>query len=140
MEVLVSQLAAAGITLETRGLDLATWLERVNTNGEYEFTHLTSGATLDTYISGAGRQPLGTDASQVTDEEFDSLIEASDSIIDRDEYLEVMSDAAKRFADIAWVIPLFSPDVPTLARDDIEGLPTHRTLIEFDYAALSWAD
>src|SRR5690606_17292549 len=104
MEVLVANWAAVGITAETRGQDLATWLDLTNTNGDYEVSHITDGVTIDNFACGAGRQPHGMEDSAVCDEAFDAAVVAADAIVDRDEYLAAMSEASKGFADSAWVI------------------------------------
>ena len=137
-DMLVAQLAKVGITLKTRPLDLATWLERVNANGEYEFTNLTSGAKAEAYVCKGGRQPLGRDNSVVCDEAFDRLIGKADAIVNREEYLKTMTEAMKVMADSAWVIPLHQKFTPTLARADLEGFKAYRYRVELDLRKLRW--
>ena len=137
-DMLVAQLARVGITLKTRPLDLATWLERVNTNGEYEFSNLTSGAKAEAYVCKGGRKPLGRDNSVVCDEAFDRLIAKADAIVNRDEYLKTMTEAMKVLADSAWVIPLHQKFTPTLARADLEGFKGYRYRVELDLRKLRW--
>lgn len=139
-DLLVFQMADAGITLETRALDLATWLERVNTNGDYEFSTLTSNAKAETFVCGGGRQPLGRPNSPVCDEEFDRLVEVSDTIIDYDEYIDTMKAMTAQLADSAWLIPIHAKATPTLARADLVGLKDYRFRIEMDLRKLRWAD
>lgn len=137
-DILVAQLAKVGITLKVRPLDLPTWFERVNTNGEYEISTLTSGAKAEAYVCKGGRQPLGRDNSVVCDEAFDKLILKADTIVNRDEYLKTMTEAMKVMADSAWVIPLHQKFTPTLARADLEGFKGYRYRIEMDLRKLRW--
>jgi len=134
----VAQLAKVGITLKARNLDLPTWFERVNTNGEYEFSTLTSAAKAEAYVCKGGRQPLGRDNSVVCDEAFDKLAAASDSILNRDAYLKAMTEMMKVFTDSAWVIPMHQKFTPTLARADLEGFKDYRYKIELDLRKLRW--
>lgn len=139
-ELLTVQLAEGGITLDSRALDLATWLERVNTNGDYEFSNLTSSVTAESFVCGGGRQPLGRPNSPVCDEEFDRLVAESDAIVDPDEYIETMKAMTARFAESAWVIPIHAKSTPTLTRADLQGLKDYRFKIEMDLRNLRWAD
>lgn len=137
-DILVSQLAKAGITLKVRPLDLPTWFERVNTNGEYEISTLSSAAKAEAYVCKGGRQPLGRDNSVVCDETFDKLILKADSIVNRDEYLKTMKEAVNTMADSAWVIPLHQKSTPTVARADLEGFKDYRYRNEMDLRKLRW--
>ena len=139
-DVLVAQLAKVGITLKPRALDLATWLERVNTNGEYEFSNLTSGVKAEAFVCKGGRQPLGRDNSVVCDTAFDQLVARSDTILARDEYERSMAEMMKLLADSAWVIPMLQKNPPSLVRADLEGVKAYRTRLEFDLRKLRWTN
>ncbi len=138
-EVLEPELAAVGITLKSRPMDLATWLEQVFANGNYEISNITGLAKAEDYVCGNGRQPLGMKDSQVCDKTFDDLAAKSDSIVDHDEYLKTMAAMVKRFADDAWVIPTFAKAPPTLERADLVGFKGYRYQSEMDLRNLHWA-
>ena len=139
-DVLVAQMAKVGITLKPRALDLATWLERVNTNGEYEFSNLTGGVKAEAFVCKGGRQPLGRDNSVVCDTAFDQLVARSDTILARDEYERSMAEMMRLLADSAWVIPMFQKNPPSLVRADLEGVKPYRTRLEFDLRKLRWTN
>lgn len=132
-EVLVSQMAQIGVTLDAKPLDLATWFEQVwGEQGEYDFGSITDGVAIEAFQGGQGRAPFGMNTTAVKDEVFDNLVTISDEIVDRDEYLVAMAEMAKVFADSAWVIPLYAKSSPTLARIGLEGIKPYRNLMEFD--------
>ena len=137
-DILVEELAAVGITLKTRPLDLATWLQQVNTDGQYEFSNLTGGVKAESFICGGGRQPIGRPDSEVCDEKFTELVQASDAIIDKDEYVKTMAEMTKQFADSAWVIPTYQKSTPTLTRSDLVGQKAYRFKLEMDARKLHW--
>jgi peptide/nickel transport system substrate-binding protein len=139
-DILVEQMAAVGITLKPRALDLATWLEQVNTNGDYEFSNLTSNVKAESFVCKGGRQPLGRPDSEVCDEKFDQMAAASDSILNHDEYVKAMAAMTKQFADSAWVIPIHQKATPTLTRSDLVGQKPYRFRIEMDARKLHWAN
>ncbi|MCB1547869.1 MAG: ABC transporter substrate-binding protein [Hyphomicrobiaceae bacterium] len=138
-DILVEQMAAVGITLKPRALDLATWLEQVNTNGDYEFSNLTSNVKAEAFVCKGGRQPLGRPDSELCDETFDQMAAASDSILDQGEYVKAMAAMTKQFADSAWVIPIHQKATPTLTRSDLVGQKPYRFRVEMDARKLHWA-
>lgn len=132
-EVLVSQMAQIGVTLDAKPLDLSTWFEQVwGDQGEYDFGSITDGVTIEAFHSDGGRAPNGKPTTQVTTPEFDRLVDTADQIVDRDEYLAAMAEMAKVFTDDAWVIPLYAKSTPTLARTGLEGIKAYRNIMEFD--------
>jgi len=139
-DIVVAQLAEVGITLNARALDLATWLEQVNRNGDYEFSNLTSNVTAESFVCGGGRQPLGRPDTVECDTEFDDLVARSDSVLDADEYIETMAAMTARFAESAWVIPIHAKSTPTLTRADLVGHKPYRFRIEMDLRNLRWAE
>jgi len=139
-DILVEHLAAVGITLKTRALDLATWLEQANTNGDYQLSNLTSGAKAESFTCGAGRQPLGRPDSQVCDDTFAALVAKSDTVLDPAEYVKTMADMTAAFADGAWVIPIHAKSTPTLTRADLVGHKPYRFRVEMDLRHLHWAE
>ena len=139
-DILEVQMADVGITLETRGLDLATWLERAFRNGEYEFSNITGVANAQSFICGGGREPFGMDHSELCLEEFDELVRTSDTILDRDAYLEAMAEMVKVLADSAWVIDIHAKSTPTLAREELVGHKGYRYRAQMDARKLRWAE
>jgi len=139
-DIVVAQLADVGITLNTRSLDLATWLERVNRDGDYQFSNLTSGVTLESFVCGGGRQPLGRPDTVECVPEFDELVQSSDAIIDRDEYIAAMARMAAAFSESAWVIPIHAKATPTLTRAELVGHKPYRLRVEMDLRNLRWKD
>lgn len=139
-DVLEVQLADVGITLETRGMDLATWLEQVFRNGEYEFSNITGVANAQSFICGGGREPFGMEHSEVCVEEFDDLVRTSDALLDRDEYLEAMANMVKALTDSAWVIDIHAKGTPTLAREELVGHKAYRYRAQMDARGLHWAE
>lgn len=139
-EIMEALMADVGITLNARPQDLATWLEQVLRNGNYEISSLTGSAKIEAYACGTGREPLGAKDSPVCVEEFDRLVKESDTITDPDEYATAMQDMAAALADSAWVIPIFAKLPPTLVRADLEGFKANRMLMEMDARNLRWAD
>jgi len=139
-EILEVQLAAVGITLKSRPMDLATWLQQVNTNSEYEIGNITTPAKAEAFICKGGRQPLGRDDSVLCDEKFDALAVSADSQPTREAYVTTMAEMVKVMADSAWVIPLHVKVLPTVARQDLVGFKATRFRIELDFRRLRWAD
>jgi len=139
MEILVAQLAEVGIKAETRGEDLTTWLDRTWTQGNYEMSQITDSAPISQYGCEGGREPLGK-SSTLCIPEFEELLAASDKFVDRDEYLAAMAELTNTFADLAWVIPMFAPKTPQVAKAGLEGIQSVRINNSFDVGNLRWAD
>lgn len=139
-DIMVAHLADVGVTLDTRAMDLATWLEQVNTNGDYEISNLTSNVKAEAFVCGGRRQPNGMPNSEVCSEAFDALAAKSDTILDPAEYVAAMAEMTKAFADDAWVIPIHAKSTPTLTRADLVGHKPYRYRIEMDLRHLRWAN
>lgn len=137
MEILVAQLAEVGITATTRGEDLTTWLDRTWTQGNYEMSQITDSAPISQFGCEGGREPLGK-SSQLCIPEFEDLLAASDKYTDRDEYLAAMAELTNTFSDLAWVIPMFAPKTPQVARADLTGIQEVRINNSFDVRHLAW--
>jgi peptide/nickel transport system substrate-binding protein len=126
-QIFQAEMAEIGITIELRSQDLATWLDQTNTQGQYEVFQITSGATLDQYRCGGGRQPFGKDyMADYCDEEMDALIDALDGILDMDEYIEAQTALHHYVADQGWIFATKKPNVPQLTRSDLVGFREHR--------------
>ena len=140
MEVLTQQLGAVGITVNSRGLDLTTWIDQVFTGpGDYEMSEIRDSATIMQYGCEGGREPLGN-AHPLCIPEFEDQLAVVDSILDEDEYLAAMSDLVHTFADLAWVTVISAPEVPMLMRADLEGIQEVRINNGIDLGAAHWAE
>ncbi len=139
MEILVAQLAEVGITATSRGEDLTTWLDRTWTQGNYEMSQITDSAPISQYGCEGGREPLGK-SSTLCIPEFEELLAASDKFLDREEYLAAMAELTNTFSDLAWVIPMFAPKTPQVAKAGLEGIQEVRINNSFDVGNLRWAD
>lgn len=139
-DVLEVQMADVGITLKSRGLDLATWLEQVFRNGDFDFSNITGVAKAESNVCGGGRQPLGGADSESCVEEFDELVRTSDALLDRGEYLDAMARMVKALSDSAWVIPIHAKSTPTLAREELVGHKGYRYRAQMDARKLRWVE
>ena len=139
MEVLTQQLGAVGITVNSRGQDLTTWLDQTWTQGDYEMSEIRDSANIMQYGCEGGREPLGK-SSQLCIPEFEDQLAVADSYLDEEEYLAAMSDLVKTFADEAWVTVIAAPEVPMVMRADLEGIQEVRINNGIDLGAARWAD
>ena len=125
-QIFQAEMAEIGITVELRSLDLATWLDQVNTQEQYEIFQITSGASLAQYRCESGRIPFGKENAAFCDEEMDRMIDEVDSIIDRDEYVAAMIELHEYVADQGWIFATKKPNVPQISRADLTGFRDHR--------------
>ena len=139
MEILVAQLAAVGITAATRSEDLPTWLDRTWTQGNYEMSQITDSGPISQFGCEGGREPLGK-SSQLCIPELEAMLTASDTFVDRDEYLAAMAELTNTFADLAWVTAMFAPRTPQVARADLAGIQAIRINNSFDIGNITWSD
>ena len=139
MEILTAQMADIGITLDTRGQDLTTWLDQTWTQGDYELGQITDSAPITQYGCHGGREPLGK-SSELCIPEFEDQLVSSDQNTDRDAYIAAMAKLTNTFSDLAWVIPMFAPKNPELARADLQGIQETRINNAFDVRHLTWAN
>ena len=139
MEIMTAQLADVGITLNTRGQDLTTWLDQTWTQGDYEISQITDSAPISQYGCKGGREPLGK-STELCIPEFEDKLAASDKFTDRDEYLKAMADLTNTFSDLGWVIPMMAPKTPQVARGDLDGIQAVRINNSFDVRHLKWAN
>jgi peptide/nickel transport system substrate-binding protein len=139
MEVLTQQLGAVGITVNSRGQDLTTWLDQTWTQGDYEMSEIRDSANIMQYGCEGGREPLGK-SSQLCIPEFEDQLAVADSYVDEEEYLAAMSELVNTFADLAWVTVIAAPEVPMVMRADLEGIQEVRINNGIDLGAARWAD
>jgi peptide/nickel transport system substrate-binding protein len=139
MEVLTQQLGDVGITVNSRGQDLTTWLDQTWTQGDYEMSEIRDSANIMQYGCEGGREPLGK-SSTLCIPEFEDKLAVADTYLDEEEYLAAMSDLVNTFADLAWVTVIAAPEVPMLMRADLEGIQEVRINNAIDLGAARWAD
>jgi peptide/nickel transport system substrate-binding protein len=139
MEVLTQQLGAVGITVNSRGQDLTTWLDQTWTQGDYEMSEIRDSANIMQYGCEGGREPLGK-SSQLCIPEFEDLLAVADTYTNEDEYLAAMSELVNTFADLAWVTVIAAPEVPMVMRGDLEGVQEVRINNGIDLGAVRWSE
>ena len=138
-EILSAQLAAVGITVKGRGLDIGTWAEKVWTTPtpDYEINHITNNAPLSTFGCKGVTPPYGYEAE--CDPKFESFIAKTDAIVDPKKYISEMKATANYIADQSWIIEIFSKNEPGIANAKLTGLAKYRTSYEMDYRNIKWA-
>jgi peptide/nickel transport system substrate-binding protein len=125
-QVFQAEMAEVGITINLRSLDLATWLDQVNTQGQYEVFQITSGAPLTNYGCGRGRQPFGKDNRAFCDDGMDKLIAKVEAQSDWDAYVDAQRELHNYVADQGWIFATKKPNIPVLYRSDLVGIKEHR--------------
>jgi peptide/nickel transport system substrate-binding protein len=139
-QVFQAEMAEIGITIELRSQDLATWLDATNTQGDYEVFQITSGAFLEQYRCGGGRQPFREEAGPC-DATMDAMIDAVDSILDNADYVAAQQELHDYVAAEGWIFATKKPNVPQLSRFDLTGLKDHRfPEPHIDVTGASWSD
>lgn len=134
-----AEMAEIGVTIDLRSQDLATWLDQTNTQGQYEVFQITAGATLAQYRCGRNREPFGKESAGFCDEMMDEMIDAIDSILDRDEYIQAQKDLHHYVADQGWIWATKKPNTPVVYRADLVGVREHRMPVIHVYLAdLRW--
>jgi peptide/nickel transport system substrate-binding protein len=138
-EILSAQLAAVGITVKGRGLDIGTWVQKVwsTATPEYDINHITNNASLLSYGCKGTTPPYGY--SILCDPVFESYITKNDQIINPAKYTAAMKAMTNHVADEAWMIELFSKNEPGIANAKLTGLAKYRTDYEMDYRNIKWA-
>lgn len=139
MEVLTQQLGAVGITVESRGQDLTTWLDKTWEQGDYQMSEIRDSANILQYGCEGGREPLGK-SSKLCIPEFEDQLAVADSYTSEDEYLEAMSNLVKTFADLAWVNVIAAPKVPQLMKANLDGIQEVRINNAVDVRSARWAE
>ena len=139
MEVLTQQLAAAGITVKSRGEDLTTWLDKTWTKGNYEMSEIRDSASILQFGCKGGREPLGK-SSSLCIPEFEDKLAKADAFLNYDDHLAAMSDLAKTFADLAWVNAIAAVQVPMISRADLTGVPAVRINDGVDLRKARWGN
>ena len=140
-QVFQAEMAEIGITINLRSLDLATWLDQVNTQGQYQIFQITSGAPLTNYRCDRNRQPFGRGNQAFCDEQMDAMIDAVETISDYDDYVAAQRELHDFVADQGWIFATKKPNVPVLYRSDLAGIKQHRLPDIHIYAGdLHWSD
>lgn len=135
MEVVTAQLQAVGITVETKGLELATYIEDVlgAEIPRYEFTSLSGPGTIDAWVC-PGR------FTRDCVPEFDALLLEADGAVDLTEWADLRRRAIELHADRAYLIPVGNKNEVSVLRDDLLGLKSYRNASELDFRAMRWAN
>lgn len=135
MEVVTAQLEAVGITVEVKGLELATYIEDVlgAEIPRYEFTSLSGPGTIDAWVC-PGR------FTRDCVPEFDALLLEADGAVDLTEWADLRTRAIELHADRAYLIPVGNKDEVSVLRDDLLGLKSYRNASELDFRAMRWAN
>ena len=139
MEVLTQQLGDVGITVNSRGQDLTTWIDQTLTAGRLR-DERDPRLRQHHAIRLRGRARAARQAHPLCIPEFEDKLAVVDSILDEDEYLAAMSDLVHTFADLAWVTVISAPEVPMLMRADLEGIQEVRINNGIDLGAAHWAE
>ena len=140
-QVFQAEMAEIGVKINLRSLDLATWLDQVNTQGQYEIFQITSGAPLTNYGCGRNRQPFGKDYSAFCDEQMDALIGNVEAQSEWDAYVAAQRELHDYVAEQGWIFATKKPNVPVLYRSDLVGIKEHRLPDIHIYAGdLRWAE
>ncbi|MEJ7799572.1 MAG: ABC transporter substrate-binding protein, partial [Ilumatobacter sp.] len=139
MEVLTQQLGDVGITINSRGEDLTTYLDKTFKQGGYEMSEIRDSANILQYGCEGGREPLGA-STKLCIPEFEDKLAVADSFTDEEEYLAAMSDLVKTFADLAWVTVISAPTVPMIMSADLEGIEEVRINNAIDLGSARWSD
>lgn len=134
MEVVTAQLSDVGITVNTEGRELATYLDEVlGETPDYQFTSLSGPAQIDAWTC-PGR------FTRDCVPEFDELLREADASTSVDEWAELRREAIELHADRAYLIPVGNKDEVSVLRDDLVGLKSYRSASELDFRAMRWAD
>lgn len=138
-EIITAQLAAVGITVKGRGMDIGTWVKEVwsTPTPTYDINHITNNASLLSYGCKGTTPPYGFGI--LCDPKFESYIEKNDQIVDPKKYTAAMKAMSNHITDEAWMIELFSKNEPGIANAKITGLAKYRTDYEMDYRNIKWA-
>lgn len=133
MEVVTAQLSEVGITVNTEGRELATYLDEVVGETDYQFTSLSGPSQIDAWTC-PGRFTLDCVP------EFDDLLAQADAAVDPEEWADLRRQAVEIHADRAYLLPVGNKEEVSLIRDDLAGVKPYRSNSEFDFRQLQWAD
>ena len=125
-QVFQAEMAEVGITIKLRSLDLATWLDQVNTQGQYEIFQITSGAPLTNYGCGRNRQQFGRGNQAFCDEKMDELIANVEAQSDWGAYVAAQHELHDYVAHQGWIFATKKPNVPVLYNSKLVGIKEHR--------------
>ncbi|MEX2422949.1 MAG: ABC transporter substrate-binding protein [Acidimicrobiia bacterium] len=131
MEVVTAQLTEVGINVTTDGRELATYLDEVINQTDYQFTSLSGPAQIDAWVC-PGRFTLDCVP------EFDELLAEADASVDPEVWANLRREAVELHADRAYLIPVGNKDEVSLLRDDLAGVKPYRSNSEFDFRDLRW--
>lgn len=133
MEILTQQLKDVGISVESQGLDLATYLDQIVGKADYELTHITGPQKIDSWTC-----PGWFTGDCVKN--FDGLLREADASVERSGWADLRRQAVEMHAERAYLIPLANVDLITLHRDDLTGLKSFTSSSEVDLRSLRWKE
>lgn len=121
-QVIASQLAEIGITLEIRTLDFATWLDE-QAQGNFDSLMLgwLGNIDPDDFYYNQHHSEGSSNAQGYSNPEVDALLEAGRTETDTEERQAIYDEAAAMIADDASYIYLYNPDVVQAWNPDVEG-------------------
>ncbi len=131
--IVAQGLEQAGFTIERESLDLATYIERVLTNGQYQITHIAGPQQIDAWTCPGF-------FTHDCNPEFDELLAQADRAVDRTEWADLRREAVEMQADRAFLIPAWTQTNVALHREDLTGLKSFRSSSEVDLRGLRWRD
>ncbi|MBK4347457.1 ABC transporter substrate-binding protein [Lacisediminihabitans changchengi] len=131
-DVLVSQLAAVGITLKVNSVEFATWLTDVYTNHDFQLSYVDHAESHDFGNWANPKYYFGYSNPQV-----DALYTESLAATDPAVAAAKLKQAAKLVAEDAPAEWLFTATTLTVIKKGISGFPTDSTSARLNLAKLS---
>ena len=136
-QLIVNQLAAAGITMEIEAVDWSTWLEKVYTNRDYEATIVSvDGPTafptsfLSRYVSTASN-----DFVNFKSEEFDKVYGEAVLCADEEEQIKLFKEAQKIISDECASVYIQDIDTTVITSTDFAGFASYPLYVD-DYSVM----
>lgn len=130
-EIETAQLTEVGITVEPEGVELATFIDEVLAEYDYQLATISGAPQIDAWV-GEGR--MTRDAVPA----FDDLLDRADQATDLEEWADLRRQAVELHADRAYLIPLGNKDDIFAAREDLVGIKPYRAAQEVDLRFLRW--
>ncbi|PZE65671.1 ABC transporter substrate-binding protein [Curtobacterium sp. MCBD17_021] len=131
-DVLTSQLADVGITLEVQRVDFATWLDTVFTKKDFDLSVVNHTEARDFGNWADPDYYFGYDNAQVQ-----RLYAASLATTDQDEKVDALRQAARIVSEDAAAEWLYTATTTTAVREGVTGFPFDSTTTRLDLADLA---
>ena len=126
-DVLTSQLADVGVTLEVRQVEFATWLQQVYQDHDFELSMVNHAEAHDFANWADPDYYWGYDSSEVQALYAESLAATDPAAVD-----DALARAARIVSEDAPAEWLYTATALTAVRDGIEGFPTESTTARLD--------